>query len=133
MFRRFSILLLSLCSVVSVLGTVFVLPAQAEDVQTRIGAGLEAAAAGGYANTQTDPAVIVSRLVDIALGIFGALLFIYMIYGGVLWMTSGGDSKKVDKARDMIKNAIIGIAIITFAYTITTYVLGKLGDVTKIS
>ncbi len=45
-------------------------------------------------------------------------------------MTSGGDSKKVDKARDMIKNAIIGIAIITFAYTIATYVLGKLGEVT---
>jgi hypothetical protein len=47
-------------------------------------------------------------------------------------MTAGGESKKVDQARDMIKNAIIGIAIITFAYTIATYVLNQIaGAVAK--
>lgn len=132
MIRRFSLLFLLACSVVSLVGTAMVSSAYAQgSIQTRIENGLDGAAAG-YGDVQTDPKVIVARLVNVALGIFGSILFIYMIWAGVLWMTAGGDSKKVDKARDMIKNAIIGIAIITFAYTIATYVLTQIaGAVAK--
>jgi hypothetical protein len=41
-------------------------------------------------------------------------------------MSAGGDSKQVDKAKDYIKNAVIGLVLILMAYVITGFVIDKL-------
>lgn len=57
--------------------------------------------------------------------IVGAL--IYTIYGGILWITSGGDKGKLDKARHTIMYAIIGLIIMVFAFLIIRVVGEALG------
>ena len=46
----------------------------------------------------------------------GALMTVYLIYGGISLMTSQGDPKNVMAAKQIITNAFIGILIVIFAY-----------------
>lgn len=80
---------------------------------------------GGGANPDyktggTALGTLVSNLVG-ALFIAGFLLtFVYLLTGGIGWATSGGDKTKLEKARDQITNAIIGLIIVASAYALTT-------------
>ncbi len=46
----------------------------------------------------------------------GVLLLVYLISGGLQFMFSGGDEKKVIAAKGKITNAFLGFAIVIFAY-----------------
>ncbi|NTW14767.1 MAG: hypothetical protein HGA38_00165 [Candidatus Moranbacteria bacterium] len=44
-------------------------------------------------------------------GIIVMLALIFLVLGGIFYITSGGDSKRIDKAKAMITAAMIGLAI----------------------
>lgn len=44
--------------------------------------------------------------------IAGLMALLYLLLGGLTWVTSGGNKENVDKARDKITNAIIGVIVI---------------------
>jgi len=69
---------------------------------------------------------IVSIVIQAFLGLLGVLFLTYLLYAGYHWMTAQGDEKKVDKAKDTITRAVIGIIITIGAYAISYYVLEKL-------
>ncbi len=73
---------------------------------------------------------IIGSIINIALGFLGIVLLAYLLYAGFLWMTAGGDEKKVGTARTMISQAIIGLIIIVAAFAISTFVLGSLVNAT---
>lgn len=73
---------------------------------------------------------IVGTIINVVLGFMGIVLLFYLIYGGFLWMTSGGESKGVDAAKKMIQNAIIGLVIIVSSYAISSFVLTQLVAIT---
>lgn len=77
-----------------------------------------------------NPIEVASSIIRGGLGLMGILLIIYCVYGGVLWMTAGGESAKVDKAKDSIKSAIIGLIIIVSVYAISIFVVDALVDAT---
>jgi len=52
----------------------------------------------------------------------GVLFLCLMLYAGFLWMTAAGDEKKIDKAKEIILAAIIGLVIVLSAYAITRFV-----------
>lgn len=82
------------------------------------------------ASAYVDPVVTVCTLLNKIKIIIAALGFglavIFLIVGGIQYMTSGGDDEKAKKARKMIVNAIIGIAIIFAATFILNIVEGLL-------
>jgi len=50
---------------------------------------------------------------------FGAVaLFVMLLVGGFKFLTSGGDSKKLESARGTVTQAIVGIVIMSLAYLI---------------
>ena len=65
----------------------------------------------------------------IAMGTFmaGILLLVYLVYGGVSYMTAGGDEKQVNKAKQMLTNAVIGLVIVVAAIMVTQILGGILG------
>lgn len=69
---------------------------------------------------------IIGGVVQALLGIMGVVLLIYVIYGGYLWMTAQGEDAKVGKAKKIISNAVVGIAIIFLAYFLTTFIINQL-------
>ncbi|MFA6161570.1 MAG: hypothetical protein WCT54_02405 [Patescibacteria group bacterium] len=82
-------------------------------------------------STQQDLPTIVGSIINVLLGFLGLLLLVYMLYAGFLWMTAGGDTKKVDTATAIIRNSIIGLLIIVAAFAISNFVLGSLINVTQ--
>lgn len=100
----------------------------AQGVVGNIQTGLKSAATpAGYTAGTTDLPTIVGRLIGAALTLLGSVLLVYILYGGFLWMTAGGEDKKVTEAKNVIKNAVIGLVIIAAAFAISNFILGPQG------
>ncbi len=74
---------------------------------------------------------IVIRLVDLVLKIAGIIAFLYVIYGGFMYLTSAGDPSGADKGRKTIFNALIGIIIISISYALVAFVAKETQDLNK--
>ncbi len=84
-------------------------------------------AVGGVTGlSSADPRVIAARIINVALGLLALIFLVLVIYAGFLWMTSGGDSGNAEKARTLLKNAVIGLIIILCSWAITRYVISRL-------
>lgn len=90
----------------------------------------QAAGGAGYDIDSADPFYLISTIINTVLSFLGVIFLILMVYGGYMWMTAAGDEQKVDKAKDLIKNAIIGLIIVIAAYAISYFVLGEFGGST---
>ncbi len=84
----------------------------------------------GITSNRTLPQII-GQIINIILGFLGIVLLLIILYSGFLWMTAGGDSKKVAEAQSRIGNAVVGLIIIVAAFAISNLVLGSLVNVTQ--
>ena len=66
-------------------------------------------------------------IINAIIGVLGVIAVVVIIYGGVQYMTSSGDSGKVKKAKDTILYGVIGLVICALAFAITNFVIGSLG------
>ena|SRR6056297_2748554 len=56
------------------------------------------------------------------LSFLGVIFLILTITGGIMWMTAGGNTEQVAKARKLITSAVIGLVIIFAAYALTSFI-----------
>lgn len=89
------------------------------NVMGQLQAGSQAA---GYGTETVDPRIVVARMIKVFLSILGTIFFVLMIYAGFLWMTAGGEEDPVNKSKQIITYAVIGLIIILSAYSITNFV-----------
>ncbi|MBT6691714.1 hypothetical protein HOB10_05295 [Candidatus Parcubacteria bacterium] len=71
-----------------------------------------------------------SSVVNIVLGFLGILATLIILMGGFKWMTSQGNTDKVDEAKKLIGAGIVGLVIILTAYAISRFVLTSLQNET---
>jgi len=83
---------------------------------------------GGEAGVITDIPTALGQVIGAVLAFTGTLFFVLMIYGGLLWMLARGNEQQVEKAKNLITAAIIGLIIILGAYALTAYIGGALTD-----
>lgn len=92
---------------------------------------------GALATTSYSPNVYngdvaLSRTVSNALNavfiLSGTIFFALIVYGGALWMMAAGNSEQIDKAKQIVIAAAIGGVIVASAYTITYFVMSKIGN-----
>lgn len=57
----------------------------------------------------------------------GIFVLFYLLYGGFVYITSMGDPKNSEKARGIITNAIIGLAIFSVSYGIIALISAIFG------
>ena len=77
-----------------------------------------------------DPRIIVARVIRVFLGLLGTIALVLVLYAGFLYMTSGGDPTKVSKAKQILINAFIGLAIIASAFAIVSFIINALAQAT---
>lgn len=66
---------------------------------------------------------LVSNIITIML-IFGVIIALFfLIYGGIRWITSGGDKAKVEAARGTISAAIVGLLLAFLAFFFVNLIL----------
>lgn len=88
--------------------------------------GLNTAAPESLKNINSVPGAA-KILINAALSLLGVIFIIMIILAGFKWMTAQGDAKKVEEARENIKNATIGLVVVLAAYAITYFVFQALG------
>lgn len=71
---------------------------------------------------------IFTTVVNILLFIIGAICVIMLIWGGIRYTTSAGNSASVTSAKNTIMYAIIGLIIAFLAFAIVNWVLGEIGQ-----
>lgn len=59
---------------------------------------------------------LIGRLIKVLLGISGSVALLMFVWGGFQYLVSAGDPKKVEKGKETLKNAVLGIFIILFSY-----------------
>lgn len=87
------------------------------------------AEAAGFGDPKDIPEII-GAIIGTFLSLLGIIFVCLIIYGGFLWMTSGGNEAKVMKAKQVLTQAVIGLIIIMSAYSITFFVFQSLKEVT---
>lgn len=80
--------------------------------------------------TSNSPITIAVKIIQIILGLLGIIAVSLVIYGGYLWTTSGGSEEKINQAKKLLRNAIIGLIIILSSWGITYFVMSKLLNAT---
>ena len=106
--------------------------AQASAIQGGLSSAAGAAGISGGCTSMSCVVGIIGRIVNVALGFVGIILLVYLLYAGFLWMTAGGEADKVKDAISTIRNAVVGLIIIVFAFSISTFVLGTLSSATGV-
>ena len=61
---------------------------------------------------------IVSTAISLVMLVVALVFFFMLLWGGLRWVTSEGEQKAVEGARNQITNALIGLAIVFAAWAI---------------
>lgn len=73
--------------------------------------------------TDVSPQTFIGRIINAILGIVGSLALAMFIYGGFTWMTAAGNSEKVEKGKQILLWATIGLVVIFTSYALVRFVL----------
>ena len=124
--KYFKILLITI--VLSLALTLNIVTAEASWKDEAMGSA-SSTATRAQIDTQSDVYTISANIISIVLSVVGVIFFILIIYSGVMWMTAGGNKEKVEKAKQRIIQAIIGLIIVISAYSITYFVARSVENV----
>ncbi len=72
---------------------------------------------------KTLSAIIVSTIQTLS-GFVGGIAVLMLVIGGIMYITSAGDSTKADTAKNIIQYAIIGLIVALLSLIIVTQVIG---------
>ncbi len=67
----------------------------------------------------------IAQFINIFSTLVGVIAVIMIIYGGLRYITSGGDSGKITNAKNTIIYALIGLVVVALAQFIVKFVLNK--------
>ena len=64
------------------------------------------------------PSDYVAATINILLGVGGVAAFIFLLIGGIQWITAGGDKDALQKAQKKVVQALVGLSIVFSSYAI---------------
>lgn len=70
---------------------------------------------------------LISSAIQLLLVGAGLIAFLYLLMGGIQWITSGGDKAGVDAARQKILAAVIGLIIVFATWALIRLIEAFLG------
>ena len=94
---------------------------------TTIQEGIEEARPDDVPASLVGQSGVINQLTETALMVIGLVSVFMLIYGGLRYITSGGDAKKVTEAKNTILYALIGLVIAILSFAIVNFVLNLLG------
>jgi hypothetical protein len=69
------------------------------------------------------PQLLIGQIINIILGVVGSIALIMFIYGGFIWLTSGGSAENVKKGMNIIVWSVLGLAVIFLSYGLVKYLI----------
>ena len=74
---------------------------------------------------------VITKIISWVIGVSGLVAVIFILIGGIGYITSSGDANKLAKAKNTILYALIGLAIVGLAQIIVVFVSNTINDATK--
>jgi len=96
-----------------------------------LAASIELETLGSIGLASTNIFLIVSRIIQVFIGLLGVIAISLIIYAGYLWMTAAGNEEKISQAKKILVNAVIGLIIILSAFAIVSFIINKLEEATN--
>lgn len=121
-YKKITKKLLSLLLLIA--GFLFFRLALAQDFGTEV---VNTGLGGNLGVEGSDPRILISRIINIALGFLSVIAVLIVLYAGFLWMTSSGEEEKITRAKQILKSGLIGLLIILSSWAIAIFVITKLG------
>jgi hypothetical protein len=78
----------------------------------------------------TNLTAFIPVLINILLVIAILLAVVYLLWGGIKWIMSGGDKQQLQTAREHVVAAIIGLVIVFLVYFLLNFILSTFGITT---
>jgi hypothetical protein len=75
----------------------------------------------------------VVNLFQVALIIGSIMTFVYLVWGGIQWITSGGNQEAAKGAKEKITDAIMGLTLLAVVWVIWRLVIYFLGISSSVS
>lgn len=66
---------------------------------------------------------VMTKVINLLLFIIGVVAVIMIIYGGIQYTTSAGDTGKVTNAKNTILYSVVGLVVALLAYALVNFVL----------
>ncbi len=70
---------------------------------------------------------LITSAISLLFIIAALLAFVYLVLGGIQWITSGGDKAGMEAARNKITHAVVGLIVVGAAYAIMLLAQSFLG------
>lgn len=121
--KKITKIILPIIATIAMTATLFAGNVMALTVQE----GAAAARADGMPADLVGMDGVFTRITNTVLYVVGIISVIMLVWGGLRYILSGGDSKKITDAKNTILYAIIGLIIALLAYAIVNFVLNTLG------
>ena len=80
------------------------------------------------ANPETGLVVKIISVIQAILSLIGIIFLLLMMYGGYIWLTAQGNDQQVEKAKNIIVSAIIGLIVVLAAYAISWFFINTFGS-----
>ena len=95
------------------------------DICSQSGISKEVREANGCdgADASGDLRGVITGIINGVIGILGAVAAIFILIGGINYMTSAGDASKIEKAKKTILWAVIGLIIAALTFAIVNLVI----------
>ena len=82
----------------------------------------EGSAKQDYFETKNPIVTFILRVIDFATNIMGSIAIIILIVAGFMFMFAQGNQQQLDEAKEVVKYALIGLALTFFSYIITIFI-----------
>jgi len=81
----------------------------------------------GYGEGADIIAQLIANFLKITFSVVGLILLAMLLWGGIQWLTAGGDKEKIAKAQGRITSALIGFIIFMSVFAIINFIAPALG------
>lgn len=70
-------------------------------------------------------AALLTTVFNLVLAVAGAVAVAFIVWGGMQYILSQGESNKITQAKNTLLYSIVGLVIVMFSFAILNFVLGK--------
>lgn len=98
------------------------------DASSSITDGLNAACGNGAASAcnKIGYKAVFANITNTLIFLVGAIAVVMIIVGGLRYVTSNGDSKRTQAAKETIQYAVVGVVVAILSYAIVNFVVKAL-------
>lgn len=77
-------------------------------------------------NVPTDLNVVISSIVSGVVSLMALVAVLFLVFGGVQYLTSSGEEEQVEKAKNTMTYALLGLVIAAVSYAAIVVIVGWL-------